>query len=81
MTKTSEKAHAGLLLMKEAILEVIATNPDGLRNADIAAKLDIHSDYRGGQKDYLSWSILGLLLKEKKVTRKGRKYFLSDENA
>jgi hypothetical protein len=71
-----EKAKEGLQLLKEAIIETLKTHPDGLRNADIANLLDIRSDYQGGNKDYLSWSIIGLLLNEDRIERKGRKYFL-----
>jgi hypothetical protein len=39
--------------------------------------LDMHSGYLGGQKDYLTWSVLGLLLNEQKVLRKGRRYYLA----
>ena len=32
--------------------------------------LGLHSDYAGGNKDFLSWSLLGLLMKEGKLKRK-----------
>jgi len=70
-----DNAQRGLTLMKEAILAVLAAKPEGLRNAEIADLLAIRSDYQGGNKDYLSWSILGLLLNEGKVVREGRRYF------
>ena len=74
-----EKAQHGLELMKEAILEILGDKTSGLRNAEIADILEIHSDYQGSQKDYLSWSILGLLMNEGKVIRKGKKYFVSGQ--
>ena len=49
----------------------------GLTNAEIARLLEIQSDYQGSQKDYLSWSVIGLLFNEGKIMRKGRKYFLA----
>lgn len=70
-----EKAANGLVLLKEAIVEALHEHSDGLSNAEIAEMLDIRSDYRGSQKDYLSWSVLGLLLNEERVVRRGRKYF------
>jgi hypothetical protein len=73
-----DSGHQGLALLKAAILECLKRHPDGLGNADIADMLDMHSDYLGGQKDYLTWSVLGLLLNEKKVLRKGRRYHLPD---
>jgi hypothetical protein len=70
-----EKAKQGVLGLEEAILELLAAHPEGLRNADIAQELDIRSDYKGGGKDYLSWSMLGRMMNAGKVVRKGRKYF------
>ena len=75
----AEKAQNGLKLLKEAILELLEQNADGLTNAKIAKMLDIKSDYQGVQKDYLSWSILGLLLNEGKIKRKARLYFSSNK--
>ena len=79
--KPHEQAQKGLELLKEAILGILAQKSDGLRNADIAEILDIRSDYLGEQKDYLSWSVLGLLLNESKVVRKGNKYFVAGKEA
>ena len=76
-----EKAQQGLELIKEAILGILAQKSDGLRNAEIAELLEIRSDYQGEQKDYLSWSVLGLLLNEGKVVRKGNKYFVAGKEA
>lgn len=73
---SKEKAKAGLQMIEEAILDLLATQPEGLCNAEIADALDLRSDYKGGNKDYLTWSILGRLLNANKVTRKGRKYLL-----
>jgi len=70
------QAQQGLMLLKEAILCTLADNTQGLSNAEIAELLDIRSDYQGAQKDYLSWSVLGLLLNERRVVRRGRRYFL-----
>ena len=79
--KPNEKAQKGLKLLEEAILEILAQKSDGLRNAEIAEILEIHSDYLGEQKDYLSWSVLGLLLNESKVVRKGNKCFVAGKEA
>jgi len=79
--KPHEQAQQGLELLKEAILGILAQKSDGLRNADIAELLEIRSDYQGEQKDYLSWSVLGLLLNEGKVVRKGNKYFVARKEA
>ncbi len=71
-----EKAQQGLSLLKQAILEALSNNPEGLQNAEIAELLGLRSDYKGSNKDYLSWSVLGLLLNSGNVERKGRRYSL-----
>ena len=79
MSETSmaqRKAQEGLRLLKEAVVTLLKENPSGLRNVDVARELDIHSDYKGTNKDYLSWSILGLLLGEDVVVRRGLLYAL-----
>jgi hypothetical protein len=64
-----ERAQLGLELLKAAILELAKANPDGISNSDAASLLGLRSDYRGRQKDYLSYSVLGLLLRERQVMR------------
>lgn len=79
--KPHEQAQQGLELLKQAVLGILGQKSGGLRNAEIAEILEIHSDYQGEQKDYLSWSVLGLLLNEGKVLRKGNKYFVAAKEA
>ncbi len=64
-----ERAQLGLVFLKTAILELAAANPGGILNSDAASVLGLRSDYRGRQKDYLSYSVLGLLLREGKIAR------------
>jgi hypothetical protein len=64
-----EKAGIGLDLLKEAVVELAKANVDGVTNADCAKALGLQSSYRGGAKDYLSFSILGLLLDEGRLER------------
>lgn len=64
-----ERAQLGLQFLKAAILELAKANPEGITNSDAASLLGLRSDYRGKQKDYLSYSVLGLLLRENKVVR------------
>jgi hypothetical protein len=71
-----EKAQAGVEMLKEAVLEVLSAHPEGLRHVDILTTLDIHSDYLGRQRNYLSWSVVGLLMNAGKIRREGDKYFL-----
>ena len=44
--------------------EFIDANPQGIKNSQLAHYLDLHSDNNGNQKDYLTYSILGLPMKE-----------------
>ena len=64
-----EKAQLGLSLLKEAVLEFAKANQKGVSNSDTASLLGLRSDYGGGSKDYLSYSILGLLMCEGKLAR------------
>jgi uncharacterized protein len=66
-----EKAQLGLTLLKEAILEFAKANPKGVSNSDAASLLGLRSDYGGGSKDYLSYSVIGILMREGKLERDG----------
>ena len=67
---TVERAQLGLEFLKTAILELAKANPEGITNSDAASLLGLRSDYNGKQKDYLSYSVLGLLIRENKIERK-----------
>lgn len=67
-----EKAQIGLQLLKDSVLELAAANRNGITNAETASLLGLRSDYGGGSKDYLSYSILGILMREGKLVREGR---------
>ncbi|WP_191861077.1 hypothetical protein [Hanstruepera ponticola] len=76
-----EKSIHAVSLLKEAILEVINQHPEGVGNSDIARSLNLESDFEGSQKNYLSWSIIGLLVNEGKVKYKKigqRKLYFTD---
>jgi len=64
-----EKAQLGLNLLKDVVLELAQANPDGITNADAANTLGLVSDYDGGSKNYLSYSIMGLLMREGRLKR------------
>lgn len=59
-----EKAQLGLKLLKDSISLLSEENPGGITNSDCAHYLGLQSDNEGNQQDYLTYSILGLLLKE-----------------
>lgn len=65
-----ERAQLGLEFLKTAIVELAKANPEGITNSDAASVLGLRSDYRGRQKDYLSYSVLGLLLREGRLKRR-----------
>ena len=59
-----ERAQIGLQLLKGAVLEFARANAGGITNADTASLLGLRSDYGGGSKDYLSYSLLGMLMRD-----------------
>jgi uncharacterized protein len=73
------KAAMGLALLKEAILDHLDDHPDGLRNGVLAKDLGLESSHDGRQQDYLTYSLLGILLMEhqvEKVRRSGKAYYV-----
>lgn len=75
-----EKAQIGLDFLKSAVMELAKANPAGISNSDAAKYLGLQSDYGGGSKDYLSYSVIGLLMKEGRLKRlPGRKHVATGE--
>lgn len=64
-----ERAQLGVSLLKQAVLEFAQANSAGVTNAEVASQLGLRSEYAGGSKDYLSYSVLGLLLREGKLQK------------
>jgi hypothetical protein len=56
-------AQEGLKQLKQAVIALLRSRPEGLRNVEIASTLGIRSDHDGKQEDYLSYSVLGLLMR------------------
>jgi hypothetical protein len=69
MNDPAARAKKGVHFLEESIIELLKQHPDGLTNYAIAKTLEIESDQEGRQKNYLSWSILGRLMKQSLVTR------------
>ncbi len=67
---TVEQAQLGLAMLKDAVSKLVDANSEGLSNSEVASVLGLRSDYKGRQKDYLSYSVLGLLLREGRVVRR-----------
>lgn len=66
-TTPLESAQRGFHRIQDAVLSLLDANPQGLRNAEIAELLDLHSDFNGRQRDYLTYSVLGGLLDDGRV--------------
>lgn len=62
-----EKSQIGLRFLKESALEFIEANPKGIKNSELARYLDLHSDNNGRQKDYFTYSLLGILMRENRI--------------
>ena len=62
-------AQEGLQLIEQAIIRLLEANPQGLGNVQIADLLGLNSDFRGSQRDYLTYSVLGGLLAKGKIIR------------
>jgi hypothetical protein len=62
-----EKSQAGLEMIKEAIVSELRHHPSGMTNAEITHTLGLESDSDGKMRNYLAWSILGILMNEGKV--------------
>lgn len=73
----NENAKKGLEHIKAAILAYLAMHPEGVGNSQIARDLGLESDFQGKQKQYLSWSVIGLLVNEGRVEyeKRGRRMF------
>lgn len=66
-TGVIDKAQIGINLLKDALEEFAEANPEGITNSDSAHYLGLQSDNDGKQQDYLTYSVLGILLKESRV--------------
>lgn len=64
-----EKAQIALNHLKGAVFETTKANKDGVTNYEVAKSLGLQSDYGGGSKNYLSYSLLGILMREGKIKR------------
>jgi hypothetical protein len=76
--KFYEQAQKGIELLNNSILDLLKTFPNGLSNFEISTKLGIHSEHNGGQKNYLAYSLLGNLIKDKKIEKlseRGRTFY------
>ena len=80
MTTIQQVASEGLHQIEDAIIRLLSNNPQGLRNSEIAEMLNLQSEFRGGQRNYLTHSVLGGLLANGEVVqdRENKLYKLAD---
>jgi hypothetical protein len=62
-------AQEGLRHIESAILMLLDSYPDGLRNSQIAELLGLRSSIRGRQRNYLTYSVLGGLMDQGKIAQ------------
>ena len=62
-------AQEGLRHIESAILMLLDSHPAGLRNSQIADSLGLRSSIRDGQRNYLTYSVLGGLMARGKVAQ------------
>ena len=62
-----EKAQLGIKFLKDSIEEFAEANLEGITNSDAAHYLGLQSDNAGKQQDYLTYSVLGILMSEGRV--------------
>jgi len=67
--KPSDRAKAARAELEVAILDYLKARPDGAINNEIARDLGLVSDFADRQKNYLTYSLLGRLMKQGKVIR------------
>ena len=68
-TKHRDEAAQGLASIEKSIVGLLGEHPEGLINNEIARELRLESNFAGRQKNYLTYSVLGGLLKKGIVTR------------
>lgn len=68
-SKHRTEAAIGLTNIETAIVGLLAEHPDGLINNEIARELRLESDFSGRQKNYLTYSVLGGLMKKGVIIR------------
>jgi hypothetical protein len=65
------KAEMGMALLKEAILDHLEDHPEGVGNVELAGNLNLRSDQDGDHRNFLTYSVLGLLINANLVEKIG----------
>ena len=62
-----ENSKKWLLLIEQSIEQLLIERPQWLRNSEIAKILGLESKHDGKQSNYLTYSVLGILMDKGKV--------------
>lgn len=71
------EAQKGIALLEYSIIELLKQHPKGLRNSQITQLLGLQSEQNGQNRDYLAWSLLGILMKKGLVVKCSPNYQLA----
>jgi hypothetical protein len=63
---TKAKAQHILGELKSVIEDFVVQNP-GTTNSEISRTLGLESNFQGSQRNYLVWSVLGILVNEGRI--------------
>ena len=72
MSGLQEQAANGRAILENAVLDALRQHPSGLYNNELARLLALESSYEGRQQNYLTYSLLGGLLADGRVTKEKR---------
>ena len=67
MRTLSERSKMARAELESCIVDLLRSHPEGLRNPEVARALCLESDFMGRQKNYLTYSLLGGLIKHGKI--------------
>jgi hypothetical protein len=67
MEMPKDRASEGLRIIKESIFDLLLQHTEGLTNVEIATMLELTSSKHGGHRNYLTWSILRIMMAEDRV--------------
>lgn len=76
-----ELAQEGLHKIDRAILMILEANPGGLKNHEIATRLDLRWESEIGPYDWIAWVTLKRLVSEGRVVEHRKTYYLGVADA
>lgn len=64
-----KESQKGLMLIEKAIEKLLLIESEGLRNCEIAHILGLKSSHEGKQPNFLTFSVLGLMMEKGTVKK------------